>query len=266
MSGTRLKGNEMTLGAGSLAFRRLQLLSPAQLSVSQIIEKAQQSRIKPLVFDESQEESMGFCHPFRGDPDFEDGHSLVTDNCLVLGFRKDTKKIPGVLFRLQLKSALESLSAKTAAQAGAGAEGGKKPRLSKAFREQAKDRIRQELLSRTLPSIRLVEWVWNLETHEIWLLSTSDSVYGEFEKLFWECFQIPFCLLGPGTASLPFQKVYRGLRVDFEQHLQLVPQDFFGDHSNSSEPVADSKEKAGATTSAVVWNSGRPNTDQEAPF
>lgn len=214
----------MTLGAGAVAVRRLKLLaSPRDLSLKTIAEKLRKAMISPLGLDDVREESIGFAHPFSGEPDLEDIHSMVFDGALVFAVRKDSKKIPGTLFRLQLKAALDALQKASPRDAE---ESGKKRRLTRSAREQAKERIKHELLKRTLPSIRLTEVVWHLDASEIWLLSTSAGALEDFEKLFFETFEMGFIPMGPGTATVDFDRIHQGLPVTLEPLLELVPAAF----------------------------------------
>ncbi|MCA2958991.1 MAG: recombination-associated protein RdgC [Silvanigrellales bacterium] len=211
----------MTLGAGAVAVRRLKLLaSPRELPLKTIAEKLRKAVISPLGLDESREESLGFAHPFTGEPDLADIQSLVFDGALVFALRKDSKKIPGTLFRLQLKAALDALQKASPRDAD---ESGRKRRLTRSAREQAKERIKHELMKRTLPSIRLVEIVWHLDASEIWILSTSAGALEDFEKLFFETFETGFIQMGPGTATVDFDRIHQGLPVTLEPLLELVP-------------------------------------------
>lgn len=214
----------MTLGAGAVAVRRLKLLtSPRDLPLKTIAEKLRKAVISPLGLDDVREESLGFAHPFTGEPDLEDIHALVFEGVLVFALRKDVKKIPGTLFRLQLKAALDALQKASPRDAD---DSSRKRRLTRSAKEQAKERIKQELMKRTLPSIRLVEIAWHLDASEIWILSTSAGALEDFEKIFFETFELGFIQVGPGTATVDFDRIHQGLPVTLEPLLELVPTAF----------------------------------------
>lgn len=226
----------MSIGAGALAVRRVRVLrSPLETKFTWIVEKLKKHTISPVDIDEAKEHSSGWCHPFTGEASLGNADKLVFDNVFVFGLRSDSKRIPGTLFRLQLKAALESLERK------AGGRG--KSQLSKKAKDAVKDRIRAELLRRTLPSIRLVEVLWHLQSNEIWILSTSSSVLDDFEKHFNETFALPFVHLNAGTAALDFDKLEAGDKPEearLKRYLDLAPQaliDAEGVEHNATETI-----------------------------
>ena len=100
----------MGISSGSFAVKRFKLLSsPHSKTFLDIFENLQKALIDPLLANDSRELAFGFCHPFSGEPVFPEPHSLVYGDTFVFGFRVDTKKIPAVFLRLQLKMALESI-------------------------------------------------------------------------------------------------------------------------------------------------------------
>jgi DNA recombination-dependent growth factor C len=211
----------MSLGAGALSLRRLQVLvDPREVRFTDIIKKLKKRSVSPLGPDDEREQSSGWCHPFTGEANFESAHEHLYDQAFVFGLRTDVKRIPGTYFRLQMKNALESLQSKGAAK------GEKSRTQSKKLREATRDRLRQELLRGTLPSVRLTEIVWHLDTHEIWLLSASSSVCDEFALLFEETFGWPLVHYNPGTLGLDFNQMVHGRHVPLDEHLNLSPADF----------------------------------------
>lgn len=180
----------MGIGAGCLSLKRFFLAQQMNdMEFIQISTKLRKNFISPIGFDDIREEAQGWCHPFTGEPTVEDWNQLIYDDILLFGMRTDTKKIPGTLFRLQMKKALEALQEKSDSS-----------RVSKKAKESIKDQIRQELLKMSLPSIRLLECAWNLSTGEIWVTTSSKGVVGAFEKLFLETFAVSLVPFVPGTG------------------------------------------------------------------
>ena len=214
----------MALGIGGLALRRFQVLeAPQSVTWQWVLEHLEAAAISPIGVEEPREEALGWCHPFTGDPAGKGNlGSQVYDGAMVFGLRIDSKKIPGTLFRLQLKSALDALSRVTP-DAPVGA------RLSKNTRELAKERIKQELLLRTLPSVRLVEVVWFLNSGEIWLLSPGTAMSDVFQKLFEETFGLPLVPRVPGTLAIDLDKALRGLPVPLGEVVDLLPVDLMAE-------------------------------------
>jgi hypothetical protein len=220
----------MSIGAGALALRRFQVLESTRATpLEWIVEKLKSNMISVIGMDEDKEKSLGWCHPFTGDGDLGDVESLIYGDSFLFGLRIDVKRVPGTLFRLQMKAALESMGQKMSEE---GEERGKAKRLSKKMREATRDRIKSELLRRTLPNIRLLEVVWHLDSNEVWVTTTSSSALGDFEKLFNETFGIPFVHVNPGTAAVDFARILEGGQTtSLEPLLALVPASFVS-HDN----------------------------------
>ena len=211
----------MSLGAGALALRRVQILvSPKDVQFADIVKKLKSRSITPLGVDEEREQSMGWCHPYSGESDFDQAHDLVYGQAFVFGLRADVKRIPGTYFRLQMKNALEALQKN---------EKGKGRLQGKKLRDATRDRLKLELLRGTLPSVRLTEIVWHLDNNELWILSSSQSVYDDVEKMFIETFGWPLALYNPGTLGVDFNRMLHGLSVPLDDNLNIIPADFRGD-------------------------------------
>jgi hypothetical protein len=210
----------MTLGTGAVSIRRIQVLeNPTRTNFAWILERLSKKMISPIGIDEVREESVGWCHPFSGDPALADARDLCFDNAFVFGLRADSKKVPGTLFRLQMKAALEALSRGTAG------EEGKAKRIPKKMKDAARDRIRYELLKHTLPAIRLFEVVWHLENNEIWIASTAKSGFDAFEKLFQETFALPVALVNPGTMCVEFGRAMHDSDYSLDRLCEITPVD-----------------------------------------
>jgi DNA recombination-dependent growth factor C len=208
----------MPIATGSFAIKRFQILSPAkEISFPWILERVQKSFISPINLDDTREETLGFCHPFSGEPKIDNPHSLIYENIFLFGLREDKKKIPATYMKLQLRAALEALGHEREDSQGTVKKVGKK------IRESVKDRLKEELLRSTLPSVKLIEILWHLNTNQIWLTSASPSVVAEFEKLFFDAFSLPFISINPGTASMDFESIQLGLKVNIQPYLDVSP-------------------------------------------
>jgi hypothetical protein len=227
----------MTIASGSFALKRFRLLSHNKdTPLAWIEKKIQQSFISPLQIEDTVDESVGFCHPFTGEPKLNSIHSLIYDNALLFGLRFDKKKIPTTFLKLQLINALESLGH------GIEDEAGRAKKISKKIRDNLKEKMKEELLKATLPAIRLVEILWHLDTNEIWLLSTSASVVEQFEKIFFETFELILVHITAGTAHVDFERIQLGLDVDLKPFLDLEPTSLFNFEHIDEEKKLPSRE------------------------
>ncbi|MEY2986931.1 MAG: hypothetical protein RJB13_452 [Pseudomonadota bacterium] len=210
----------MSLGAGALALRRVQILvSPKDVRFTDIVKKLKSKSISPLSLEDEREQSSGWCHPYTGEPNFDLAHEHLYGQAFVFGLRSDVKRIPGTYFRLQMKNALDALQGK---DKGQGRSHGKK------VRDATRDRIKLELLRGTLPTVKLTEIVWHLDNNELWILSSSQSVYEEVEQLFLETFGWALAVFNPGLIGVDFNRMLHGVNVSLDDNLNLVPADFRG--------------------------------------
>ncbi|APJ03433.1 recombination-associated protein RdgC [Silvanigrella aquatica] len=208
----------MPIATGSFAIKRFQILSPVKdISMTWILERMQKHFISPLDLDDVREEAIGFCHPFSGESKIENPHGLIYENVFVFGIREDKKKIPATYMKLQLRAALDALGHERENAQGVIKKVGKK------VRDSVKDRLKDELLRSTLPSVRLIEILWHLNTNQIWLTSASPSVVCEFEKIFTEAFELPLVVINPGTAALDFERIQLGLKIDTQPYFDVSP-------------------------------------------
>ena len=275
----------MSIGAGSLSLSRVQVLVRAgELSHKAIIAKLKDHAIAPIAVDDMTEESMGWCHPFTGEPHFDDASDWLVGDCLIFGLRCDTKKVPGTLYRLQLRQLMTALDQdrdRGRLGSSSGPDSSGKGSSSRRLRERAKERVKQELLKRTLPSIRLTEVVWNLSTHEVWLTGASSAVYQAFDACFVRTFGLPYVFRTPGTWAIDFGALLDGLAGSertLESLIQAVPWGAFGVDAFRGDSGFDQQDasafqgkRAGAVSHlrpvpAVMDGRDERSDDEEAPF
>jgi len=189
----------MTITSGTLAIKRFKALTfDKHLDFPSIVSRLSKQLISPLTIADTREEASGFCHPFSGEPVLDNVQALVFENAFVFGLRFDKKKIPSTFLKIQLHNALQALGH------GTEDETGQSRKIPKKIKDTVRDTLKNELLKNMLPHVRLVEIVWHLESHEIWLMSQATKVVEEFEKLFFECFGLTLVHLNPGTIPLNF--------------------------------------------------------------
>jgi hypothetical protein len=210
----------MSIGAGSFTLTRFQVLEkPGSRDIKSVIQVLKDNRIVPIGMDEVRETSMGWCHPHTGEPDFQDALDWAYGEALVFGLRVDEKRVPGTLYRLQVRHLLEEIDQQHKGKTDPGeqaASGG-----SRRLKELARERVKMELLKRTLPSIKLVEIVWNLQNNELWVTSTSQSVLDAFDECFVHAFQLPYVRMSPGVAGLDFARLLSGTGVGHSEELRI---------------------------------------------
>ena len=113
------------------------------------------------------------------DIDFENVRNWHIDNYIFAMMRIDKKTIPNNLYKARLESQIkEWLSANS------------RDKIPKRDRDDIKDILTAEMMAQTLPSVKTVEFCWNIREKYLVVLNTSDSVNEKFMSLFYKSFGI----------------------------------------------------------------------------
>lgn len=228
----------MSFANGPLSIRRYQVLTPPRnIKMQDILDKMKSHFISPLTVDDSREESSGFCHPFSGDSQIPDAHSLNFDSAFLFGMRFDKKNIPSVFLRIQMRQALKALGFTEESPLDSAQNQGKK--VSKKIRDDLKEKIKGEILKATLPAIKIVEVLWQTETNEVWFFSQSKKHCLIFEALFAEAFGLEIVSLNQGTIPIDWDRVNLGLPVKLEKMIQVLPSLFASSQLTDSATNSD---------------------------
>ena len=113
------------------------------------------------------------------DTDFSDSSKWYFEGYLFGNFRIDKKKVPSKLFRAKVLQEMEIWK-----------EQNTEDKVPSRVRAEIKERTSIELLSKTLPTIKTVEWCWNIVDGYVLFYSTSNSVNDSFLVYFYETFGI----------------------------------------------------------------------------
>jgi DNA recombination-dependent growth factor C len=214
--------------SGSLSLKRFQILPlHSHIDFTFITKMVQKYTIQPLELQETREEACGFCHPITGDTHLESLHSLVFENNLFLGFRSDRKKISSTYLKIQIENALQNLGYSLEN------EYGKKNKIPKKMRDSIKETMLTELLKTCPPHVRITELLWNLESNEILFLSQSQSAVQEFQKIFFEAFQVPLIHKNTGIIPIPFDLLGTSrTQAILDPLIQTLPSIFMTEEQN----------------------------------
>ena len=126
------------------------------------------NRFRSIESAASEEHSLGWVSP--GDPtgDSFEAEDIDVDGALWLRVRMDKKKLPPIWVTIH----------RTEAERSRG-----KP-MSARERKELRVDLEQRLLPRILPSVQLVDVLWDPKHQTVLLFTTSQSVREEFQKLF----------------------------------------------------------------------------------
>lgn len=113
------------------------------------------------------------------DTDFSDSSKWYFEGYIFANFRIDKKKVPSKLFRAKVQQEMEIWK-----------EVNLQDKVPAKVRAEIKEKISIELLVKTLPTIKAVEWCWNIVDGYVLFFSTSNSVNDAFLVYFYETFGI----------------------------------------------------------------------------
>lgn len=112
--------------------------------------------------------------------DFEfDVTKFLWNQYICLGLREDAIKIPATTLKVYVQK-----------EEAAARESRGKDRLSKFERDEIKEMVTKLLRTKTLPTIRCYDIVWNLEAKTVWFWTHNKTLCEQFEKLFEDTFAL----------------------------------------------------------------------------
>ncbi|MES1183146.1 MAG: hypothetical protein ABUL60_04990 [Myxococcales bacterium] len=194
----------MGVSRGALTFTRLfvQGKPPKDLR-KRYLDAVRLRKFTPLAPEDEASEGVGWCvieRPF--DLDFQPDR-LFYDRFVLLGFRVDKWKIPGVLLRAQVADEEQRMLSR------AGRE-----KLTRAEKEDIKLRVIGRLRKKILPTSRAFDVLWDLDAGTVLLFTHSARATEEFAALFTTTFGLeleldsPYAAAGRAQLSPAMQKVF----------------------------------------------------------
>jgi DNA recombination-dependent growth factor C len=133
-----------------------------------------------------------------------DNAMMLMPAIVALSLRIDTVRIPSRTLELALKEATENVLRETG-----------QSRLSSAQRRELKERVRETLRKKTLPTIQVHDIVWDVTNRVLYLTSISRNVMNHVESLFKKSF--------PGltlTPLIPYIRAEETLADEMLERLQ----------------------------------------------
>ena len=194
----------MGVSRGALTFTRLfvQGKPPKDLR-KRYLDAVRLRKFTPLAPEDEASEAVGWCvieRPF--DLDFQPDR-LFYDRFVLLGFRVDKWKIPGVLMRSQIADEEQRMLSR------AGRE-----KLTRAEKDDIKLRVIGRLRKKILPTSRAFDVLWDLDAGTVAFFTHSARATEEFAALFQTTFGLelqtdsPYAAAGRAQLSPAMQKVF----------------------------------------------------------
>ena len=179
--------------AGSLTFTRFFVRGelPKRFR-DKFVENIRLRSFEPLAPESEEEEHVGWCAVGRV-LDLELDHEKVFYNSyLNLGLRMDRWRVPGALLRAHLAEAEHEALAKSGHE-----------KLGKREKAELKARIITRLRKKLMPSMKLVDMSWNLDSGVVRFFNQSPRVHEQFMALFEQTFSLEL------TADSPYVSAER---------------------------------------------------------
>ena len=120
------------------------------------------------------------------DTDFSDQNKWLFQRYILGMLRVDKKQLPAKLFRAHLDQ-----------RCAAWCQEHGRDRCSPTAKAEIRETLTIEMLAKTLPSVRTVEFCWNLLDSWVLFHSTSQSMNDKFITLFYETFGLKLSVISP---------------------------------------------------------------------
>lgn len=177
--------------AGTLTFTRLFVRGelPKRFRDT-FVENIQLRTFQPLTPESEEQEHVGWCAVGRV-LDLELDHETVFFNSyLNLGMRLDRWRVPGALLRAHLVEAEREALEKSGHE-----------KLGKREKAELKARIVTRLRRKLMPSMKIVDMSWNLDTGVVRFFNQSPRVHEQFMALFEQTFSLQLAADSPYISA-----------------------------------------------------------------
>lgn len=177
--------------AGSLTFTRFFVRGePPKRFRDKFVENIQLRAFEPLAPESEEQEHVGWCAVGRV-LDLELDHEKVFYNSyLDLGLRMDRWRVPGALLRAHLAEAEREALEKSGHE-----------KLGKREKAELKARIITRLRRKLMPSMKIVDMSWNLDSGVVRFFNQSPRVHEQFMALFEKTFSLELVADSPYISA-----------------------------------------------------------------
>lgn len=134
---------------------------------------------EPLTTAQEEEETSGWVPIRKPLQTIQTTQDFVFNEFIAVGLRTDRWSIPGELFRARYAEAEEEYRQKNDLS-----------RLSKIQREDIKKLVRKRLKEQSLPSMKVIDMAWDLDSMRLRFFSQSARVMEIFEEFFEDTFEL----------------------------------------------------------------------------
>lgn len=178
----------MGLMTGAMSIRRFHVMAPPpKMFEVEYVDAFQDHAFRSTTDVLSEEIRCGWStiHNLL-DQDFSDSERWYVEPYIYAQMRIDKKTVPSNYFRAKVKLKEEEWCVAN-----------NKEKAPAKVRRDIKESVKNDLLSKTLPKVKTVEFCWNVRESYLILHSTSRNVNEQFIKLFFETFGIGLELFYP---------------------------------------------------------------------
>jgi DNA recombination-dependent growth factor C len=171
----------MGLMSGGMSIRRFHVLaSPPKAFESDYVDSFQDYAFRSNTDVLSEEIRCGWStiHNLL-DQDFSDSRRWYVEPYIFAMMRIDKKTVPSNYYRAKSNQKIEDWCTAN-----------NKEKAPAKVRREIKESVKNDLLSKSLPKVKTVEFCWNVQESHLILHSTSRNINEQFVKLFFETFGI----------------------------------------------------------------------------
>ncbi len=167
----------MGLKTGAISITRYQILGLTNPSLESLNKSLAPYKAKSINLSAGNKAEQVFwtlpdLPDLERDGDFWDMTDCLTEGGFVMRLRIEKRTVPGELLKLLLKEKIQSLAESL------------ERHPTRVETRLAKDQLKEELMSKTLPTLRFIDLFWSTETNQVTLFTTSKTACSIFEQIF----------------------------------------------------------------------------------
>ena len=180
---------------------------------------------RPLDPSNDQDRSIGWCNPkFAMDLELDSSTYVYTDY-IVLAMRVDAWSIPATTLKLYTEAEVQRVMLEQ-----------KRESLSRYEYAEARERVTMELKRRILPTIKVIDMVWNLQQGIVRFFSSSQRSNVDFTDLFEGTFGLTLMPYGAFSAAHSDQA---GLLEVERERLEVIEPSAFVDAATATQAMTE---------------------------
>ena len=196
----------MPLRSGALSVRRYVLQQEMPESFARTATMAiRRYAYTPINADRGEKESFGWVNPRAPLEDRFTWEDLVDGHLVFMAVRRDRKTFSKVLFRARRDQRMEQIRQERSLA-----------RITRQHRLAIEEELTVQMLKETSPTVVFTEMVWDMNTSEVFIAATSNSLCERITDLFTSTFEARLAPQFPALLGYDYMAA-QGLEENFDR-------------------------------------------------